>query len=322
MLKTLRARGLSDTSLKEIALALMVLDHIHYFFSFTGAVPEWFSMLGRVSAPLFLFCTAEGFAHTHDRRTYLLRLWGMGAGMGLVQFVIGVGLGRRADGFYPMNGILRDLTVACLLWQGIDWLRQRRLGRALALVGGVGVLWPVVSLALVAALPPAGQLPLYFLSWTVLPNWAFSTDGGVWFILGGVLLYALRGRRKIQVLAWAAWAFWIDMGSVSYLLLLLGLYDRTMSAISTLHLPFLLPLGIGLVLGIVLITRALERAMAAHPHPSYFIILGFLLGSVFEIFPGVPQGLSLPVCILTFAAGFSAIFFLSRMEMKKEQLRE
>lgn len=218
MLKTLRARGLSDTSLKEIALALMVLDHIHYFFSFTGAVPEWFSMLGRVSAPLFLFCTAEGFAHTHDRRTYLLRLWGMGAGMGLVQFVIGVGLGRRADGFYPMNGILRDLTVACLLWQGIDWLRQRRLGRALALVGGVGVLWPAVSLALVAALPLAGQLPLYFLSWTVLPNWAFSTDGGVWFILGGVLLYALRGRRKIQVLAWAAWAFWIDMGSVSYLL--------------------------------------------------------------------------------------------------------
>ena len=218
MLKTLRARGLSDTSLKEIALALMVLDHIHYFFSFTGAVPEWFSMLGRVSAPLFLFCTAEGFAHTHDRRTYLLRLWGMGAGMGLVQFVIGVGLGRRADGFYPMNGILRDLTVACLLWQGIDWLRQRRLGRALALVGGVGVLWPAVSLALVAALPPAGQLPLYFLSWTVLPNWAFSTDGGVWFILGGVLLYALRGHRKIQVLAWAAWVFWIDMGSVSYLL--------------------------------------------------------------------------------------------------------
>ena len=218
MLKTLRARGLSDTSLKEIALALMVLDHIHYFFSFTGAVPEWFSMLGRVSAPLFLFCTAEGFAHTHDRRTYLLRLWAMGAGMGLIQFVIGVGLGRRADGFYPMNGILRDLTVACLLWQGIDWLRQRRLGRALALVGGVGVLWPAVSLALVAALPPAGQLPLYFLSWTVLPNWAFSTDGGVWFILGGVLLYALRGHRKIQVLAWAAWAFWIDMGSVSYLL--------------------------------------------------------------------------------------------------------
>ena len=218
MLKTMRAKGLSDTALKEIALALMVLDHIHYFFAFTGAVPEWFSMLGRVSAPLFLFCTAEGFAHTHSRRTYLLRLWALGAGMGAVQFLIGIGLGKRADGFYPMNGILRDLTVACLLWQGLDWLRQRRFGRAAAMIGGVGVLWPAASLALMAVLPPVGQLPLYLLSWTVLPSWTFSTDGGVTSILGGVLLYALRGRRKIQVLAWAAWAFWIDMGSVSYLL--------------------------------------------------------------------------------------------------------
>lgn len=218
MLKTLRAKGLSSTELKEIALALMLLDHIHYFFAFTGAVPEWFSMLGRVSAPLFLFCTVEGFAHTRDRKTYLLRLWALGAGMGLVQFLIGLGLGKRADGFYPMNGILRDLTVACLLWQGIDWVRQRRFGRALALIGGVGVLWPAVSLALMSVLPPVGQLPVYFLSWTVLPSWTFSTDGGIAFILGGVLLYALRERRLAQALVWAAWALFTDLGSVLWLL--------------------------------------------------------------------------------------------------------
>ena len=218
MLKTLRAKGLSSTALKEIALALMLLDHIHYFFAFTGAVPEWFSMLGRVSAPLFLFCTVEGFAHTRDRKTYLLRLWALGAGMGLIQFLIGLGLGQRADGFYPMNGILRDLTVACLLWQGIDWLRQRRFGRALALIGGVGVLWPAVSLALMSVLPPVGQLPVYFLSWTVLPSWTFSTDGGIAFILGGVLLYVLRERRLAQALVWAAWALFTDLGSVLWLL--------------------------------------------------------------------------------------------------------
>ena len=218
MLKTLRAKGLSDTALKEIALALMLLDHIHYFFAFTGAVPEWFSMLGRVSAPLFLFCTVEGFAHTRDRKTYLLRLWALGAGMGLIQFLIGIGIGQRADGFYPMNGILRDLTVACLLWQGLDWLRQRRFGRALALIGGVGVLWPAVSLALMSVLPPVGQLPVYFLSWTVLPSWTFSTDGGIAFILGGVLLYALRERRLAQALVWAAWALFTDLGSVLWLL--------------------------------------------------------------------------------------------------------
>ena len=218
MLKTLRAKGLSSTALKEIALALMLLDHIHYFFAFTGAVPEWFSMLGRVSAPLFLFCTVEGFAHTRDRKTYLLRLWALGAGMGVIQFLIGLGIGQRADGFYPMNGILRDLTIACLLWQGIDWLRQRRFGRALAVIGGVGVLWPAASLALVSVLPPVGQLPVYFLSWTVLPSWTFSTDGGIAFILGGVLLYALRERRRAQALVWAAWALCTDLGSVLWLL--------------------------------------------------------------------------------------------------------
>ena len=59
-----KTRGLSSTGLKWIALGLMVLDHIHYMFAYTGLVPEWFSMLGRLSAPLFLFCLAEGFAHT------------------------------------------------------------------------------------------------------------------------------------------------------------------------------------------------------------------------------------------------------------------
>ena len=41
--------GLTGTALKTIALVLMVMDHIHYFFEFTGVVPEWFSMLARLS---------------------------------------------------------------------------------------------------------------------------------------------------------------------------------------------------------------------------------------------------------------------------------
>ena len=94
--------GLTGTALKTIALVLMVMDHIHYFFEFTGVVPEWFSMLARLSAPLFLFCTVEGFAHTHDRRRYFLRIWAIGTAMGTVEFfMIYAGAFRRGDGFYP-----------------------------------------------------------------------------------------------------------------------------------------------------------------------------------------------------------------------------
>ena len=63
--------GITETGLKWIALVTMVMDHIHYFFGFTGMIPEWFSMVGRLGAPLFLFCLVEGFTHTHSRKKYL-----------------------------------------------------------------------------------------------------------------------------------------------------------------------------------------------------------------------------------------------------------
>ena len=40
--------GITETGLKWIALVTMVMDHIHYFFGFTGMIPEWFSMVGRL----------------------------------------------------------------------------------------------------------------------------------------------------------------------------------------------------------------------------------------------------------------------------------
>lgn len=102
--------------------------------------------------------------------------------------------------------------------------------------------------------------------------------------------------------------------SVSYLLLMMGLYDETMRAISQLYLPFLLPLGIGLLLGIVLTTKGLERAMTKHPQPTYLIILGFVIGSMAQVFPGIPSGLELLVSLLMLAAGFGVIMLLSGKE--------
>lgn len=111
----------------------MVLDHIHYFFEFTGWVPTWFNMLGRLSAPLFLFCTVEGFAHTHDRKRYVLRIWAIGTAMAALEFfMIYADAFRRGDGFYPQNAIFQDLVLLCVVWQGIDWLREKNSQRALA----------------------------------------------------------------------------------------------------------------------------------------------------------------------------------------------
>lgn len=102
--------------------------------------------------------------------------------------------------------------------------------------------------------------------------------------------------------------------SVSYVLLLFGLYNPVIDGIRNFNLPLLLPLGAGLVLGILLVTRLLERAMQRYPQPTYLLILGFLVGSLGEIFPGLPHGWGWIICGVCCAAGFAGVQFLSRFE--------
>ncbi len=219
-MEQLMKKGLDGTRLKTVALVLMVLDHIHYFFEFTGWVPTWFSMLGRLSAPLFLFCTVEGFAHTHDRKRYVLRIWAIGTAMAALEFfMIYAGAFRRGDGFYPQNAIFQDLFVLCLLWQGMDWLRQRKFVKGIATMGAVAG-WPFVVVVLLSIFPQVQDMPIAsavvaFLITSPLPLWTAITDGGWGFLVGGVILYALRNHRKLQVTAWALNSLLWDLALVA-----------------------------------------------------------------------------------------------------------
>ena len=204
--------GLSGTALKMIALVLMVMDHIHYFFGFTGVMPEWFSMLARLSAPLFLFCTAEGFAHTHDRKRYFLRIWAIAAAMGTVEFLmIYAHALRRGDDFYPANAIFQQFMLLCIVWQGIDWLHQRRFVRGLAAVL-LPLAWPFLVAALLNLFPQVRQMPTAsnIVAWVItapLPLWTAITDGGWDYFFGGILLYALYHHKRLRLIAWAAFTF-------------------------------------------------------------------------------------------------------------------
>lgn len=111
-------QGITQNGLKLLALCLMLLDHIYYFFGFTGAIPLVFTWLGRLSAPLFLFSLVEGWAHTRSKTRYFLRIWLLGAGMGAVQYacILMPGL-QRADGFFPQNAMLSTFTlILVMLW--------------------------------------------------------------------------------------------------------------------------------------------------------------------------------------------------------------
>ena len=199
----IRGRGLSVTGLKWVALALMVLDHIHYFFGYTGRAPVWFSMAGRLSAPLFLFCLVEGFTHTRDRRKYFIKVYSIHLLMsGLLFLKMADVLPVRPDGFYPMNGMMTAFAILMAVFQGMDWLSEKRWGPGLAAVI-LPLAWPILASALMVE-APALQMPLSVLGYTLLPMWNINPDASIATILTGILLYALRKDRRKQVAAFVA----------------------------------------------------------------------------------------------------------------------
>lgn len=103
--------------------------------------------------------------------------------------------------------------------------------------------------------------------------------------------------------------------SFSYMMLVFSIYDPFLAALSSLDIAFLAPLGLGLVAGVLLTTKILEKTMQRFPGPTYFAIIGFMFGSILEIvrsLPHVPNGWEIPACVLTFAIGAVGVWLYSR----------
>lgn len=195
----MKQKGLTGFQLKYIAMILMILDHIHYFFGFTGKIPVWFSMLGRISAPLFLFCVIEGFTHTRNRKKYFMQIYGIAIAMGLIQYLI-ILLGLiRPDGFYPQNQIMATFSILLVIFQGIDWCTKKQWGKGLIAII-VPVILPFIASIFANMVNNSG---VWFFTrlihYSIFPFHHWIIDGGTLFIIQGILMYVLRKNRKRQV---------------------------------------------------------------------------------------------------------------------------
>lgn len=86
--------------------------------------------------------------------------------------------------------------------------------------------------------------------------------------------------------------------SKTVILMMLGVYSSYLSAISTLNFSILIPIGIGLVLGSVVFMGLINFLFSHFKSYTYFLISGFVLGSVFVIFPGVTHSFECALSIL------------------------
>ena len=103
--------------------------------------------------------------------------------------------------------------------------------------------------------------------------------------------------------------------SGSFVLMLLGYYEPIINTIKDFthlnniasNLAILIPFGIGVLVGIVLIAKLIEYLLAKHEVPTYFMIIGFILASIISII--VEAGLTTNITfivsgIILFMLGF------------------
>lgn len=112
-------------------------------------------------------------------------------------------------------------------------------------------------------------------------------------------------------------AFVLPGISVSQMLLMLGIYEEIIAVASNFQFYKFIPLGIGVIVGTIIVAKTMQHLIDKHHTVTYMVIFGFLLGSIPQLLPSVfPVGFQIPICILTFAAGFGFIFSLPYLENK------
>ena len=74
--------------------------------------------------------------------------------------------------------------------------------------------------------------------------------------------------------------------SKTVILMMLGIYPIYLSAVSSLNLSFLFPIGVGLIIGGIMFLCLINFLFKYAKSYTYFGIIGFIIGSIFVIYPG------------------------------------
>lgn len=102
--------------------------------------------------------------------------------------------------------------------------------------------------------------------------------------------------------------------SNTVILMLLGTYNIYLEGLSTLNFAVLVPMGIGLVIGGFLFLKIIEFLFLKFKTYTYYAIIGFTLGSIFVLFPGLNFDLISLFSIILMIISFLISYKLSSLE--------
>ena len=125
--------------------------------------------------------------------------------------------------------------------------------------------------------------------------------------LDGTVITSLTSSNAIGLFL-AGWAGSMAMllpgVSGSFVLLLLGVYSTAIGALSNLNLPIIAVIGAGVIVGFIVSSKVISYVLARFKFITFAVIIGLILGSIFVVYPGVPEdGTFLVMSALTFFIG-------------------
>jgi putative membrane protein len=239
---------------------------------------------------------------------------------------IAIILGVYDQMLHAVNEIWRDFR------RQAAYLLPIALGAVVGIIGfAKGIQWLLhqfpVALGIFFIGVVLGGAPLMYRKATEIPldkkNWLFFALGVVIVFLMG--LEVDSGAQVMRELTWWNAAYLMIGGVVfaialilpgisgSFMLLVMGMYSTMIAAAAELNFAILLPIGIGALVGTLLTARLIEWLLRAYTQPAYLLILGFILGSITQIFPGWPTSAGeWFVCACVFAAGYFFVWKTSK----------
>ena len=95
--------------------------------------------------------------------------------------------------------------------------------------------------------------------------------------------------------------------SSTIMLMLLGVYSIYLTSVSSLFLPVLIPMGIGLILGSIVFMKLTQFLLNNFYSQTFYSIIGFTIGSIFVLWPGFSMDFNGLISIICIIVGFLII---------------
>lgn len=105
--------------------------------------------------------------------------------------------------------------------------------------------------------------------------------------------------------------------SISMVLMTLGVYSKLLQAAAGFQVMTIAPVGICFVLGMFLFSKITKFVFDKYHNFAYFMVFGFVLGTLIGIFPGIPTDLlNWVLSLITISLGFYISTLFQKLGVK------